>query len=407
MQQQAESWKYLKGCDLKNCFDANAFISQYVTIGIDLTSDMAHLTTGMGNALHSHLYYLKKYIRNSRLLLFTTDRNHAAFAGYVSQRINIVTADSKTILSHLSDLDALYFPFNEITTSQSAIPSIVAINDLIPEYFQEFFGVNQRRHIQEACHFADYILTISEYTKYSIGQYYEIPLDKVYVCHIPIIIDKFSGLLSNQGKNFRQKLPGQKYILYPAAGRPHKNHGNLFAALKIIKPDIQLVLTTGETHATERLKMLRDKAVTHGITDRVRILGHVSEIDYLILLREAEALIFPSLAEGYGIPVIEAMASRCPVVCSNTTCLPEIAGDAALYFDPEDPQDIASKVNLLLSDQQLQEYLKAKGVNNALRFVPDPKHTLLAGFKAAVSYARSSSFSKAPANMPPLRGLKL
>ena len=129
------------------------------------------------------------------------------------------------------------------------------------------------------------------------------------------------------------------FLLYPARAWPHKNHARLYEAFALLRrhrPDLRLVLTGGG----------HDGVAPEG----VEVLGHVSSDELVSLYRRAAALVFPSLYEGFGQPPLEAMACGCPVACSDAASLPEVCGEAARYFKPDDPAAIAAAVGEVLDD---------------------------------------------------------
>jgi glycosyltransferase involved in cell wall biosynthesis len=133
--------------------------------------------------------------------------------------------------------------------------------------------------------------------------------------------------------------PREPFLLYPARPWPHKNHARLYEAFALLRrnrPELRLVLTGGG-HA--------------GSTpDGVEAAGNVPAEQLVSLYRRASALVFPSLYEGFGLPPLEAMACGCPVACSNAASLPEVCGDAARYFPPEDPAEMARAIDEVLTD---------------------------------------------------------
>jgi len=131
------------------------------------------------------------------------------------------------------------------------------------------------------------------------------------------------------------------FLLYPARPWTHKNHARLFEAfaqLRRERPDLRLVLTGEGDFGT--------------LPDGVEARGRVSRDELVDLYRSAAALVFPSLYEGFGLPVVEAMACGCPVACSNATSLPEVAGGAARLFDPRDVHEIAAAVDDVLAEPE-------------------------------------------------------
>ncbi len=148
--------------------------------------------------------------------------------------------------------------------------------------------------------------------------------------------------------------PREPFLLYPARPWPHKNHARLFEAFALLRrerPGLRLVLTGGGHGA----------AVPDGAEAR----GHVSAAELASLYRRAAALVFPSLYEGFGQPPLEAMACGCPVACSNAASLPEVCGEAARFFSPDDPAAIAAAVEDVLADP---DAWSARGIARAATF---------------------------------------
>jgi glycosyltransferase involved in cell wall biosynthesis len=166
------------------------------------------------------------------------------------------------------------------------------------------------------------------------------------------------------------------YLFFPAHTWHHKNHRAAIDALRVLRDrhgmNRTLVCTGG---AREAQPAIEAQIVKSGMVGRVRFLGYCPERDLPALYRGAACLLFPSLFEGFGMPVLEAMASGCPVVCSNTTSLPEIAGEAALLVDPSDPEAIATAVHRVLTDPDLRAALIARGLRRAATFSWQ-RHTL-------------------------------
>ena len=166
------------------------------------------------------------------------------------------------------------------------------------------------------------------------------------------------------------RLKEQRYFVYPANFWRHKNHEMLLTAFTMARadklpPDIKLVCT-GSPDA--RMTEVTDAAKGLGLTDSVIFPGFLADIEFAALLRASAGVVFPSLYEGFGMPVIEAMAAGSPVACSNCASLPEIAGDAALLFDPRKPTSIAEAMVRLATDEELRADLIAKGLQQADQF---------------------------------------
>ena len=155
----------------------------------------------------------------------------------------------------------------------------------------------------------------------------------------------------------------EKFFFYPAATWPHKNHLNLCKAYKIMKDRFghnEKMVWTGtvkENHdfVLKEIKML-------GLSDDIVHLGYVPYSDLPGIFNAASLLVFPSFFEGFGIPVLEAMATGLPVACSNSSSLPEVAGDAAIFFNPNNPENMAEQIHALQKDQDLKRDLAQRGL---------------------------------------------
>ena len=158
--------------------------------------------------------------------------------------------------------------------------------------------------------------------------------------------------------------PGYPYLLSVSNRKPHKNEPRLLAAFASanIDPSIRLVMTGKPTEE------LLSQAKALGILGRLEFSGRVEESELPGLYRGALGLLFPSLYEGFGLPVIEAMSCGIPVLTSNTTSLPEVAGDAALLVDPDSVESITLGIDALCKDTALRQELCTRGLLQAAKF---------------------------------------
>ena len=155
------------------------------------------------------------------------------------------------------------------------------------------------------------------------------------------------------------------FIIYVGNSYPYKNLDRLLEALKMLPENLSLVNPSPRSIFRERLG---EKARAEGLSSRVVLPGYVPDEDLAVLYRAAEAYVFPTLSEGFGIPPLEAMASKLPVVCSDIPVLKEVCGDNALYFDPLNVQDIAQKITQVLDDKKLRETLVSEGLERSKQF---------------------------------------
>jgi glycosyltransferase involved in cell wall biosynthesis len=191
------------------------------------------------------------------------------------------------------------------------------------------------------------VIVPSEYVRGRVVEVLGVAPKRVRAIHLGIDHERF-----RPGPDERDA-----FLLYPARPWPHKNHPRLFEAFRLVRrerPELRLVLTGGTL----------PRVLPEGVESR----GVIGADELAALYRRAAALVFPSLHEGFGQPPLEAMACGCPVACSRATSLPEVCGDAAVYFDPHSPEDIAAGVLRALAEG---ERLAARGLARASEFTWD------------------------------------
>jgi glycosyltransferase involved in cell wall biosynthesis len=157
------------------------------------------------------------------------------------------------------------------------------------------------------------------------------------------------------------------YLLYVGNAYPHKNLEKLIPAFESLRntyPDLNLILVGGEDYFYSRLKrFVKEKGVK-----KIFFTGFVEDVDLKTIYREAECLVFPSLYEGFGLPPLEALACGCPVVSSNKTSMPEVLGEAAEYFSPEEPEFIKKAIKKVLDNKKLRKEILNKGKERIKKF---------------------------------------
>lgn len=163
------------------------------------------------------------------------------------------------------------------------------------------------------------------------------------------------------------ELEGHDYIYFVGNAFPYKNVGRIVEAFAIVKkshPHLHLALAGKRDFFYENI----DRIVKKQKIPDVHILGYISDEEKLWLTRNARAYVVASLSEGFHMPLLEAMEGNCPIISSNATCLPEVAGEAALYFDPHSVEELVEQINRLLDDPSLQNDLVAKGRRQLKKF---------------------------------------
>ena len=290
----------------------------------------------------------------------------------IANRIYRYTTGKELLISQIGRFkcDIWHFPFQVISPRGLNGKKIVSFMDIQQEYYPEYFSpadlISREKSFPYSARNADCIIAISGFTKQSLIEKYKIPPKKIKVIH-----------LAHNTELFREDIsdtlpPGltlpKKYIYYPAASWPHKNHTRLIRAFSIVSkeyPDLRLVLSGLSKQSSHTVDGLISSL---GLNAKVVQLGFLPREYLPYVYRHALALIFPSEFEGFGIPLLEAMAVGCPVASSNTTSLPEVLGSAGIYFDPLDVEDIAAAIRNLAGDSGAREDLVNIGIKQARKF---------------------------------------
>jgi len=205
------------------------------------------------------------------------------------------------------------------------------------------------------------IITPSKFVKKDVAQYCKIDPAKI------LVTNEAADKITAAAEPIPQLL-SSNYLLYVGRAQPHKNLERLLLAYGELldrHPDLKLVLAGKKDLLYSRLEKLAHKKY---LTSQVLFTDFVSEGQLRWLYENCAAYVFPSLSEGFGLPGLEAMIHGAPVVSSNATCLPEVNGDAALYFDPLDAADIAAKIELVLSDNKLRQKLIKLGHQQVAKY---------------------------------------
>ncbi len=221
--------------------------------------------------------------------------------------------------------------------------------------------------IKRAARKSERIITPSHFVKKKVIEQLGVPDDKVVVTH-EAADNKFfewgkKNIAEEKKREVLEKYDiSQPFLIYVGNSYPYKNLDRLLGALKQIKSDVNLINPCARSIFYNRL---RAKVKVMELDKRVSLPGFVPDEDLAVLYRMATAYVFPSLSEGFGIPPLEAMATGLPVICSNVSSIPEVCGDAAIYFNPRSIKDIREKIELILERDDLKRELRDKGLKQA------------------------------------------
>lgn len=354
-------------------------------IGIE-TSVLRMNRAGSGVYTKNLVSHLQALCSDQRLFLyaFGTDSTHAS-----RKRFETVIRD--TAWMHLMLPVRLWRDridvFHATTFSAPlATPcrSVLTVLDLTvmshPEWFDHrWFYFYTRAMLPILVRRADWIVTISECSKRDLMDHFTLPAERIAV--IPPAVDHRLFHVARDRpsiERMRQRFGIHgKYILSVGTLEPRKNLPRLaesFALLKRQADDYLLVIVGDRGWRYEQIFRTVDGL---GLTDRVRFLGYVPDEELPLLYQAAELFVYPSLYEGFGVPLVEAMASGCPVVCSNRSSMPEVVGDAGILVDPEDAAAMADAMGQVLGDPGLADTLRTRGLARARCFRWDDSARML------------------------------
>ncbi len=232
-------------------------------------------------------------------------------------------------------LSAIHFPLSVMLPPVERPPAATTVLDLQHEEHPQFFGraelLYRKLVYGRTIRRSRIVITISEHARQTLLERYDLAPERVRAIHLAVDHDVFTPEVSSRSD----------YLLYPARPWRHKNHERLYEAFALLRRE----------HRQLRLVLTGEGDYGH-VPPAVEVRGRVSQEELVALYRGAAALVFPSLYEGFGIPLVEAMACGCPVASSNATSLPEIAGGAARLFDPHSVDAIVAAVNDVLRERK-------------------------------------------------------
>lgn len=259
-------------------------------------------------------------------------RAHAKF--FLSPGFNVPLWSRCQVIATIHDLIHVHFPM-ERTSAKLA-----------------YYRWIQRRMIRNA----PVTLTVSEFSRRQIVEWYGVPEGRV--------VSVGNGVSEAFYQTTEPKQLARPYFLYVGNSKPHKNLGVLLDAMKRLSADhdVELVMVMHPDRS------LQSEVVRRGLEGRLTIRGGMDDWELASWYRGAVALVLPSLYEGFGLPIVEAMASGCPVIGSDRTAIPEVIGNAGLIFNACDPSELECRMRQLLSDESLRGWLCGIGRLRADKF---------------------------------------
>ncbi len=302
------------------------------------------------------------------LVLFSFAHNDALLGTLppATRRHEIRMLTQEDAFAYADQIDVYFCPFGTLWPRPFPKPTVLTFHDMQERFYPDHFTAAEKTerffHYDWSLRMADSVIAVSAFTQAMAVSLAGIPAGKCQVVHhVP---DELPAPIKPAG------LPAEvpPFVFYPANLWEHKNHACLLTAFKEViasTPDLRLVCTGSLLGRESQWSQWVAEA---GVADRVVHLGKVSRPEISWLFHHARALVFPSRFEGFGIPLIEAMQAGCPIACANNTSQPEVAGDAALYFDAESPRTVAAAILRISRDEGLRAQLVTRGKARIARF---------------------------------------
>lgn len=268
------------------------------------------------------------------------------------------------------DCDIIYFPIPEGFLF-SSIPQVVTVYDLHPIQFSNevpfYRNLSFKFRLPYVLRRADAIVTISDNTKRDIVSLLGIVPDKIHVIQCGYDSARFKPVKYVDEILGKYNLRSMKYVLYVGNIVRHKNIISLIKAFKLSNIPVPFVIC-GSKKDSKYLNEIHATINELGIGDRIILLDYVDVTDLPALYCNATLFAFPSLHEGFGIPLLEAMACGAPILTSNTSSMPDVVGDAAIVVDPNSIKGIAHGIKMIFDDEALRETLRQKGFERVKLF---------------------------------------
>lgn len=264
--------------------------------------------------------------------------------------------------------DVIHFPRQRAFVT--SVPSIYLPHDLQHRHHPEFFSardIDQRERLYSTfCRQAALVTVMTQAARADVAEAYGIDPDRIAVVSWPPAFLAKPRLASKDVERLRAMLSlPPRFVFFPAQTWPHKNHATLFKAVAMLREqgvEVPLVLSGRETSATPKLRQL---AVQLKIDHQIRWLGFVEEGEVEAAYRSATCVVYPSKFEGWGMPVLEALYFRVPLICSDIDHLPELVGDAALVVDPDDPRALADAIRSIWCDEEVARRLASRAATRS------------------------------------------
>jgi len=356
-----------------------------ITVAIDARTATGAFT-GIGRYTVSLVSALVEVAPDLDIRLLTAEGAQTHFADLVGPRLSLHSTRMIVPRHPWSDLwlhlclprflsrsrsSILFSTANYLPLFSGGARRVVTIHDLVPFRFPSAdpwtFVVYLKTMLRQASRCADRIVSVSHSTARELVEILGIPEDRIVVVHNGVL-PRFRPLSASELENRRVPVPEAPFILSVGARIPRKNFARLIRAVARLRKrgyPHHLVLAGPPGSSQPELEATVEAT---GLSGAVHFVGYPDDDDLVWLYNKAQMFVYPSIYEGFGIPVLEAMACGTPVVCSSGSSLPEVSGEAALMFDPFSVEQIAELVERVLQDPEMAAEMKSRGLARAALF---------------------------------------
>lgn len=340
------------------------------------------------NSWDKSRYFVRRFLQKVELELFSLElfcgSFEFVFSKFLFKLIKLIRLlfsfasgllSQSKVLQEKQGVEILFCPFSSPTFAEKGLPLVAIVYDLqhldIPEFFNQRERTNRTRFLKALLTQAVKIVCISSFTQQSYINYFK--ANSQQVLSIPVCIHErlkhqpqpqVIATLDTLG------LGGKAYLFFPANFWPHKNHRVLLEAYQSYRDScpadaVDLVFTGALESGRKEIEKLSEML---GLSNNIHFMGFLAEPELISIWQGCQGLVFPSLYEGFGIPLVEAMWFQKPIACSNVGSLPQVGGDAAVYFDPSKPSEISRAIARIAHDQVLVEELIVRGKRHLQKF---------------------------------------
>ena len=346
--------------------------------------------TGLGNYSRDTIRLLAHFYADNKYFLYTPKEKENSCLAFLKNRKNISIRTpqslinkalksywrSKSIVRDLftNKIDIYHGLSHELPLGieKTNIKTVVTIHDLIFIRYPNLFRTIDRKiyykKFKSACHRADKIIAVSQQTKQDIIDFFDIPEEKIEVVYQGCNLIFQDKIASNKQKETQEKynLP-KNYLLYVGSIEERKNLLTLLKVLKELPNQKLVVIGNGKGY---KIKCLRFIA-KHNLSDRIIFLSELHLEEMASIYQNAQILIYPSIFEGFGIPILEALFSKTPVITSKEGCFSEAGGAHSKYINPLSVDEMKAAILAIQHSTDLQQEMQTKGLEHAKNFTDD------------------------------------